>query len=79
VAQQNGQQLDLVVAHHVATAVLHAQMVVPVPNVKLDTKAMEVEDVDYALLEHTLLLAVSVSLALAANGQLLEVILVQIV
>jgi len=79
VAQQNGQRLDLVVAHHVAMAVLHARMVVPVLNVKLDTKVMEVEDVDYALLEHTLLLAVSVFLALQANGQLLEVILVQIV
>ena len=79
VAQLNGQQLDLLLAQVVVLVVLHVLMAIPVLNVLLVMKAMEMEDVLNALLDNILQLAVPVVLVLMANGLLLEVEAAQVV
>jgi len=81
--QANGQTQEIAVVKIVLVQILldakHALQQVLVALVRLDMKVMVLEDVEYALLGHTLLPAGSVFLVLAANGQLLEVIPAQIV
>jgi len=79
VAQPNGQQQLIVVANLVVKVVQHVLMPKPVLLVRLDTKAMELEDVDNVMREHTLLLVDLVLLALLVNGPLQQVPPVQIV
>jgi len=79
VAQPNGQQQLIVVANLVVKVVQHVLMPKPVLLVRLDMKAMELEDVDNAMREHTLLLVDLVLLALLVNGPLQQVLPVQIV
>jgi len=77
VAQLNGHHLWMMVARHVVMAVHHARMVVLVLNVRLDTKVIMLEDVEYVVKEHILQLAVLVFLVLLVNGLFLEVIFVK--
>jgi len=79
VALPNGQQQLIVVANLVVKVVQHVLMPKPVLLVRLDTKAMELEDVDNVMREHTLLLVDLVLLALLVNGPLQQVPPVQIV
>jgi len=69
----------MMVARHVVMAVHHARMVVLVLNVRLDTKVIMLEDVEYVVKEHILQLAILVFLVLLVNGLFLEVIFVKIV
>jgi len=77
VAQLNGHQLWMMVARHVVMVVHHARMVVLVLNANLDMKVIMLEDVEYAMKEHILQLAILAFLVLLVNGPLLEAIFVK--